>query len=258
MTPPTPAAKCGGSQRVMVATGQLPENFNLEEVDCPGCADCTPTLTEQRVRELRDTVAETIRRPSHIPDGEWTQARGIVALCDHWLATHPPRIDYANVPDAILTPHGKELARAQRLRSPPSPAVFTHGLTLTADDIREIAGTGPGTPTPPAAEVVYAPAHDNDNAVHCACEYEITPEGFPGKRLQVCGVHAADAADARRYRWLRHGDNDERVLRIWVGPGKHRDFDSGVDGFWLLREQHLDAAIDAQLAALALANQEKV
>lgn len=111
----------------------------------------TPTdtvLTEQRVRELRDTVAETIRRPSHIPDGEWTQARGIVALCDAWLASH----------------------------------------------------------------------------------------------------NAQDAVNARRYMWLRHGDNDEPVIL-------HDPFTG--NGF-LLRDEHLDAAIDAQLAALALANQEKV
>lgn len=42
--------------------------------------------------------------------------------------------------------------------------------------------------------------------------------------------------DAERYRWLRHGDNDERVIKR--GPVAH-------DFVYLLRMEKLDAAIDA-------------
>lgn len=45
-------------------------------------------------------------------------------------------------------------------------------------------------------------------------------------------------ADAERYRWLRHGDNDERVLKgAYVGVS------------FLLRNEKLDAAIDAARAS---------
>lgn len=47
-------------------------------------------------------------------------------------------------------------------------------------------------------------------------------------------------ADAQRYRWLRHGDNDEKVL--CNGP-------VAKDYWYLLRGEKLDAAIDAALAA---------
>lgn len=46
----------------------------------------------------------------------------------------------------------------------------------------------------------------------------------------------ADAVDAQRYRWLRHGDNDEKVL--CNGP-------VAKDYWYLLRGEKLDAAIDA-------------
>ncbi len=41
--------------------------------------------------------------------------------------------------------------------------------------------------------------------------------------------------DAERYRWLRHGDNDEAVMKS----------NSGVS--WLLRNKELDATIDAKV-----------
>ena len=45
--------------------------------------------------------------------------------------------------------------------------------------------------------------------------------------------------DARRYRWLKHGDNDEKVL--CRGP-------VDMSHVYLLREQKLDAAIDAAIS----------
>ena len=49
-----------------------------------------------------------------------------------------------------------------------------------------------------------------------------------------------DAAniDAARYRWLRHGDNDENIIAY---P------DEADTGSWLLRNKELDAAIDAAM-----------
>ena len=51
-------------------------------------------------------------------------------------------------------------------------------------------------------------------------------------RAEVAGLRE----DAERYRWLRHGDNDERVIKR--GPVAH-------DFVYLLRMEKLDAAIDA-------------
>ena len=47
--------------------------------------------------------------------------------------------------------------------------------------------------------------------------------------------------DAERYRWLRHGDNDEPLLKF--------SFDArcNSDDVWLLRNDELDAAIDAEM-----------
>ena len=50
-----------------------------------------------------------------------------------------------------------------------------------------------------------------------------------------------DARDAARYRWLRHGDNDESVMKV-RGSSKLMDV-------WLLRTTELDTAIDAAIAA---------
>ena len=52
----------------------------------------------------------------------------------------------------------------------------------------------------------------------------------------------AAEADARRYRWLRHGDNDELLIR-----SSHTE-NCGPDYCWLLRGEELDNAIDAELA----------
>lgn len=58
---------------------------------------------------------------------------------------------------------------------------------------------------------------------------------------------AENAKDAERYRWLRHGDNDEHVLLTHDGKLGVRPFDSRFDGVWLPRNEKLDAAIDAAL-----------
>lgn len=46
--------------------------------------------------------------------------------------------------------------------------------------------------------------------------------------------------DAMRYRWLRHGDNDEGCVLLYGGG-----VNDGVA--WLLRTEELDAAIDAAM-----------
>lgn len=45
--------------------------------------------------------------------------------------------------------------------------------------------------------------------------------------------------DAERYRWLRHGDNDDICIEFAEGV------DCYADGVWLLRGEKLDAMIDA-------------
>lgn len=43
--------------------------------------------------------------------------------------------------------------------------------------------------------------------------------------------------DAERYRWLRHGDNDEQVMDL-----------NGSDDVYMLRNEKLDTAIDVAMA----------
>jgi hypothetical protein len=68
----------------------------------------------------------------------------------------------------------------------------------------------------------------------------LTTQGLVAKLKQVEQKLAQSEADARRYQWLRHGDNDETVL--CNGP---------VDkSYWYLpRNEKLDEAIDAAIAA---------
>ena len=51
----------------------------------------------------------------------------------------------------------------------------------------------------------------------------------------------AAVADAERYQWLRHGDNDEQCIKF------SKDCCCGYDDVWLARGAELDAAIDAAL-----------
>jgi hypothetical protein len=57
-------------------------------------------------------------------------------------------------------------------------------------------------------------------------------------------------ADAGRYRWLRYGDNDELVLRVFGEDDStpSRPFDPAKDYCYLPRDKRLDTAIDAQLS----------
>jgi len=55
---------------------------------------------------------------------------------------------------------------------------------------------------------------------------------------------APEMRDAARYRLLRKGDNDKEFLQF----SEHaRD---GTDDVWLLREEKLDEALDAAIAAM--------
>ena len=68
--------------------------------------------------------------------------------------------------------------------------------------------------------------------------------------LKLCGEVGKDARafvrkymelrkDAERYRWLRHGDNDDICIEFAEGV------DCYADDVWLLRGEKLDAVIDA-------------
>ncbi len=50
--------------------------------------------------------------------------------------------------------------------------------------------------------------------------------------------------DAMRYRWLRHGDNDEKVLKTYTSPSE-----PGEPTMFLPRNDELDRLIDAARAA---------
>lgn len=51
--------------------------------------------------------------------------------------------------------------------------------------------------------------------------------------------------DATRYRWLRHGDNDEKVLKTYTS----RPSEPGEPTMYLPRNDELDRLIDAARAA---------
>lgn len=74
----------------------------------------------------------------------------------------------------------------------------------------------------------------------------VTRQDEDGKILSVIAEAPPQAQgddvlrDAMRYRWLRHGDNDESCVKLSA--------DYGSDPFaWLLRTEELDAAIDAAM-----------
>ena len=60
------------------------------------------------------------------------------------------------------------------------------------------------------------------------------------------GKGEAEGKDAARYRWLRPGDNAERVLYVYDEHGS-RPFDHRFDNCWLPRNEKLDEAIDAAM-----------
>ena len=53
---------------------------------------------------------------------------------------------------------------------------------------------------------------------------------------------AALERDAARYRWLRHGNHDEYILEFSFYAR------CGTDDVWVLRDEFLDAAIDAAIS----------
>ena len=62
--------------------------------------------------------------------------------------------------------------------------------------------------------------------------------------LYTAPVDAQDAVDAKRYRWLRHGDNDEEVLCAY-----DKNAPKGNYTMFLRRNEKLDLAIDKAMQA---------
>lgn len=65
---------------------------------------------------------------------------------------------------------------------------------------------------------------------------------FPLWLRAACKDAAVKLPDAERYRWLRHGDNDERCIEFGKNSRGTRD------DVWLLRGEKLDAAIDTAMS----------
>ena len=79
-----------------------------------------------------------------------------------------------------------------------------------------------------------------DGVMHTPCpQCEIDQLRAENERLKAELAEAKK--DAERYRWLRHGDNDEPLLKF--------SFEArcNSDDVWLLRNDELDAAIDAAM-----------
>ena len=61
------------------------------------------------------------------------------------------------------------------------------------------------------------------------------------KLRRLAAENKALSKDAERYRWLRHGDNDEPCLKFT------QESRAGTNDAWLLRGHELDVAIDAAM-----------
>ena len=91
------------------------------------------------------------------------------------------------------------------------------------------------------------------DAILVACwkgNYGVAKSQLEAIRNHVANIEAErDAArrDAERYAWLRHGDNDEYVVRNSDGSPLPI-LDPDVANPFLLRNEKLDAAIDAAMS----------
>lgn len=70
-------------------------------------------------------------------------------------------------------------------------------------------------------------------------ENEAVINVWRGRTQRAEAERDALRTDAERYRWLRYGDNDEPCLHF------SNNCSAGTDTVWLLRNEQLDAAIDA-------------
>ena len=88
-----------------------------------------------------------------------------------------------------------------------------------------------------------------DGALHKPCP-ECRAESDADRIVELERQNEELRKDAERYRWLRHGDNDELVLQR--GPVAN-------DYYWLPRNERLDEMIDKHMAsdAAALAQAKK-
>jgi hypothetical protein len=82
-----------------------------------------------------------------------------------------------------------------------------------------------------------------EDVLEFAPEFKTTWLEMEAYRKVVVAGYVADTKNAARYRFLRHGDNDENVVKIIRGKGMR-------DKPFLLRNEILDAAIDAGIAAV--------
>jgi hypothetical protein len=76
-------------------------------------------------------------------------------------------------------------------------------------------------------------------------EFQIKYAAEKNRALELEAKLAAAEADAGRYRWLRHGDNDDICIRTM----HEGDVTGPQFSAFLLRNKELDAAIDAAIAA---------
>jgi hypothetical protein len=90
----------------------------------------------------------------------------------------------------------------------------------------------------------------NDSGPELVCHNygKCTMCGLRNSPRMIAAIRAKIAineVDALRYRWLRHGDNDQYVIRDIYGKPYDRDKHMP----YLLRIENLDRAIDAQIKA---------
>jgi hypothetical protein len=78
-------------------------------------------------------------------------------------------------------------------------------------------------------------------------EYQANLDAEVTARLAAEARLAEAGRDAERYRWLREGDNDERVLRYADGSPVPVEDPDNTSPVFMLRLEKLDAAIDAAL-----------
>jgi hypothetical protein len=110
-------------------------------------------------------------------------------------------------------------------------------------------------------EIIYTPNHDEQYVLRkgtagcrgCAFEHRfidcvVAPDCGGDDDIFVPFPTSSDAEDAARYRWLREGDNDERVMLVYDHHVHgSRPYNPAVDDAYLPRGVDLDAIIDEEM-----------
>lgn len=171
--------------------------------------DFSPVDESDTPAELADAVLALLAAAPIIQPAPQQEAREPAKLSDEQIKAHGDKASRMMARD--LTRFDAACEVDKYLREQGAPGYYRHRMSIV------LFGNVEGT------EAARAPDTDHQ----------------PSPAAQ------GDALDAARYRWLRHGDNDEKVLKTYTSrPGN-----PGEPTMFLPRNEHLDRLIDAARAA---------